>query len=844
MRSQRELADVAAKQIKIQQLISEGKNREAYRLFEELPLKEQLGISVTPVVGEGLAAFEVGEFGKRAEERFAQDDRLGGLGNRLLQGLAGLGTLPVIGAIPRVARGLTRFAKVGDNIPGGGGSSLPAIKDSEFEYFDTRSKPFLDMDGVPINISRGADESVDPPITTFDNPIGLISPSRKALSQFPNNPKKLGSLVAELKKKVPGKLGELEMLNVITKNGDLHPDLTNYFKANLDRVTPEGLNQYMASKQPGTLRSVQVTGSMAQRAERSARDAFFRGVAGTGPEGFANLYYVKNADGTNYGDVRKGRDSTHYNRVTNDPELHRPYAFDGFEIYPTLNTVTLRRLQSDRQKSLASIRTRRSNQFGDLTKEEQAGLVNPHYIPTTGAGFDAKIQDLRGFIDNYNDLARAENKDINLFRGEDLLFDDFMLKEGTTIDDIRKADDETLQSLVVNNPNPKMIGTQPAEKINLTREEKFFIKESEKRKLKKLKDAGQKLDVAKAKVEAGAGYLFSGTGIDKFIGAGLIDEDFVNPFQDGVKAIKGKGKTLINTDEMNEGAKRIANRKNYYAVRDGTNPNISSEGGVVEYAISPNLYADSEATIKRLAEISKKGLNKAITQDNIPLTKKGEELTITDPDPYVKGSNTQQHKFPTRKLVNDLSNTTNIKFYEVMPEADEYAEKSAVYRNYKNIYEEMLKIYRELGLDPDKHIKIEPKYKQDGLDIDMATLDGAYPQLKLLTPSQFKQAAKMSRSRKLEEFVAEKMPPYINSPRQLTKDDGKILIEELGEEYANLVKKGIRAPQFFMGKEDLPRVNSYVFDLDPIRKALAEGKRIPAFKDGGFVSIDDMLAEL
>ena len=49
-RSPRELADTAAKTIKIQQLISEGKNREAYRVFEELPLKDQLGISITPVV--------------------------------------------------------------------------------------------------------------------------------------------------------------------------------------------------------------------------------------------------------------------------------------------------------------------------------------------------------------------------------------------------------------------------------------------------------------------------------------------------------------------------------------------------------------------------------------------------------------------------------------------------------------------------------------------------------------------------------------------------------------------------------------------------------------------------
>jgi len=828
MRSQQELASIAAKQIKIQQLISEGKNREAYRLFEELPIKEQLGISVTPVVGEGLAAFEVGEFGKRAEERFAQDDRLGGLGNRLLQGLAGLGTLPVIGAIPRVARGLTRFAKVGDNIPGGGGSSLPVIKDSEFEYFDTRSKPFLDMDGVPIDLDRvGGDGRIE----TFDNPVGLISPSRKALSEFPNKPKKLGNLVSDLKKKVPGKLGELEMLNVITKNGDLHPDLTNYFRANLDRVTPEGLNQYMASKQPGTLRSVPVNREIANNASDTARDAFFRGVAGRSEgDGFANLYYVKNADGKNYGDMRLGTNNVHYNKATNDPELDRPYAFDGFRFVPEYDSVQLSRLQSDRTANIAELRRKRNSMLG-----EGEGFGNPHYIPTVGKGFDTKVQDLKRYVDNYNDQAKAQNKDINLFRGEDLLFDDFILKEGTSIDDIRKADDETLQSLVVNNPNPKMIGTQPAEKINLTREEKFFIKESESRKLKKITDAGQKLDVAKAKVEAGAGSLFSGTGIDKFIKAGLIDEDFISPFQDGVKAIKGKGKTLINTDEMSEGAKRIANRKNYYAVRDGLNPNISSEGGVVEYSISPNLYANSEATIKRLAEISKKGINKAATQDNIPLTKKGEELTITDPDPYVKGSNTQQHKFPTRKLVNDLSSTTNVKYYDVLPKANEIP-SATVAREYKAIYDEMLKIYRELGLDPDEYVRIEPVYQFSGYQ----GLDQAYPAKKFLTPSEYKAAAKLGRGEEIEGFL-ENLAQLDSKELPLTD---KAFKDNLSEASENLIKKGIRSTAFLFDVADLPSANLYQFDLDPIRKALAEGKRIPAFKEGGFVSIDDMLAEL
>ena len=63
----------AVAQAKITELISEGKNREAYRVFEELPLMEQIALSVTPGFGDALAAFEVGEFSTRAGERFEQD---------------------------------------------------------------------------------------------------------------------------------------------------------------------------------------------------------------------------------------------------------------------------------------------------------------------------------------------------------------------------------------------------------------------------------------------------------------------------------------------------------------------------------------------------------------------------------------------------------------------------------------------------------------------------------------------------------------------------------------------------------------------------------------------------
>ena len=44
---------------------SEGNIREAYRDFEELPFVDQVAISISPGIGDALAAFEVGEFSAR-----------------------------------------------------------------------------------------------------------------------------------------------------------------------------------------------------------------------------------------------------------------------------------------------------------------------------------------------------------------------------------------------------------------------------------------------------------------------------------------------------------------------------------------------------------------------------------------------------------------------------------------------------------------------------------------------------------------------------------------------------------------------------------------------------------
>ena len=79
---------------KISQLVADGRVREAYAEFEELPLAQQLAVSVTPVVGDALAAYEVGEFGTRAKESFSRGEPLGAAGNAALAGLAGLSFIP------------------------------------------------------------------------------------------------------------------------------------------------------------------------------------------------------------------------------------------------------------------------------------------------------------------------------------------------------------------------------------------------------------------------------------------------------------------------------------------------------------------------------------------------------------------------------------------------------------------------------------------------------------------------------------------------------------------------------------------------------------------------------
>ena len=99
------LADLSSK-------IAAGNIREAYRDFEELPLVDQIAVSISPGVGDALAAYEVGEFGARAKTNIAEGDILGGAGNIGLSALSGISLIPLF----RVLRGAKAVAKTGTKV--------------------------------------------------------------------------------------------------------------------------------------------------------------------------------------------------------------------------------------------------------------------------------------------------------------------------------------------------------------------------------------------------------------------------------------------------------------------------------------------------------------------------------------------------------------------------------------------------------------------------------------------------------------------------------------------------------------------------------------------------------
>ncbi len=305
----------------IQNLIGEGKVRDAYRKFEELPIVDQIAISVTPGIGDVLTAYEVGEFGTRASERVQEGDLLGGLGYGALTALGIASFVPILRFI-RARKAVQPLAK---NEP----KLLEAPKEDAVEAVDFIKKDLDDL--------------------AYPNTSGLISPTRKFISEQAGNklPERatVGKYVALLKKVGKGSKvteGELRALRITDEFGQLHPQLKKNFGDK--EISLEMLDQYIKKNQKGLFNFKNV--KISDRHMPNITEESARGLSPIEKLETQKVYQIRNLE-----DLRKRGESTtnHY------PNYNNVFAFDGVIDLPFTGgkTKVVARIQSEYSKMLS-----------------------------------------------------------------------------------------------------------------------------------------------------------------------------------------------------------------------------------------------------------------------------------------------------------------------------------------------------------------------------------------------------------------------------------------------------------------------------------------------------------
>ena len=254
---------------KLKTAVAGGNIREAYSEFEELPIIDQLGISISPGVGDALAVYEVGEFAKRGSESLEEDSFLGALGNYGISALAAASLIPIFRFF-RGARALKAAPKAEPKL-------LENLEPTKVIEEATKDVPVPKVEEFkPLSL----DEQMYPG-TMFDNkqidgPAAFAQPDlvNKGLTskaaKFINTNKKLpnqGKAIAYINKMkdsgVPD--GELRLLNVIDETGEIHPNLMSELEIRnpQGKITRQRLANYIKSNQQGALSRRRVADNIA-----------------------------------------------------------------------------------------------------------------------------------------------------------------------------------------------------------------------------------------------------------------------------------------------------------------------------------------------------------------------------------------------------------------------------------------------------------------------------------------------------------------------------------------------------------------------------------------------------
>ena len=458
--------------------IADGNIREAYRTFEDLPVVDQIAVSISPGVGDALAAYEVGEFGARAKTNIQDKDYLGATGNYVMAGLSLASLYPLLRFL-RGAKGVTKSAtKKADAL-----TETPLIKQETLQLAPPRDLPQVKDVELPEILPFNTKPAKDLAYQTTQTALPLQSKARKFLH---GHYKKIDPKANELSpegwvkiltnpnNEIP--LGELRILNVLDELNEIHPKLIKE-AAGSDKISKGFLDNYMARQQRDAL---QIRNSPPSNLEsRSAN--FVRPELKTSAQ--EKLYFVRGAgeqrtNSNHYRNLRLQNDNAIFpNNVAVQDAGNLPqrisgddaYVFDGvgqFKVLPTSDEIAekLDKIgvkSDDVFDSIFRVQSDYMTNLRELGPDVSKNFVNPK----KEAEKIKKILRYNKFVDEINPILASSRILDNQFQNVPLY--------GKAVDDVKKlgVDEFTIEPKDIQ----AITGKSYKESLDKTPEEIFYM---------------------------------------------------------------------------------------------------------------------------------------------------------------------------------------------------------------------------------------------------------------------------------------------------------------------------------------------------------------------------------
>jgi coenzyme F420-reducing hydrogenase delta subunit len=396
--------------------IADGNIREAYRDFEELPVVDQIAVSISPGVGDAIAAYEVAEFGRRAKTNIQDKDRLGAAGNIALSGLAGISLIPLL----RFLRGAKAVAKTGTKVAEAPKKTDKPPVEEPLQLSAPKDQPEIELPEVLPFVTKPVDELA---YGTTQPSLPMQSKARKFLHGYykkldPNinelSPEDWVKTLTDPNNEIP--LGELRLLNVLDELNQIHPKLIKE-AAGSEKISKGFLDNYMERQQrdalqvrgapPGKLESPDTTfANEAVKRTQQQKLYFVRGVEEqrNRPDHFKNLIYP---DGV------KGNDAYAFDGVgTNKPQKRLEAIKDAIEV-DGLSRERTAFFDSDTietiEKGLKELNIKDTDTFADIFRVQsdfmkEIGDSRNFVNPKTEAEKVKKILRYNKFVDEINPI--------------------------------------------------------------------------------------------------------------------------------------------------------------------------------------------------------------------------------------------------------------------------------------------------------------------------------------------------------------------------------------------------------------------------------------------------------